>query len=123
MSQAIVNVNGHNLVAAVADTPALREKGLSGTHFLNGGNGMFFIFEEADEHGFWMKDMGFPIDIIWIGENNQIVDIKENVSPSTYPAVFTPSAPAKFVLEVVAGWSAKNDVQIGDTILVTPVKK
>ncbi len=120
--QAIVNINGANLVAAVADTPLERERGLSGTHFLNGSNGMFFVFEEADDHGFWMKDMDKPIDIIWIGENNEVVDIRENVSPDTYPQVFKPSAPAKYVLEVMSGWASQNGIEIGHTIMVTDIE-
>lgn len=117
--QAILNVDGKHLVAAVANTPHEREQGLSGTHFLNSGNGMFFVFEDAEEHGFWMKDMEFSIDILWINEDNQIVDMEENVSPDTYPTVFTPDAPAKYVLEVMAGWAAENDVEIGDTVIIS----
>lgn len=121
--QAIVNVNGANLVAAVADTPWEREKGLSGSTSLNDKSAMFFVFEEADEHGFWMKDMNMPIDIIWIDESNRIVDIRENISPDTYPQVFKPSAPAKYVLEVNAGYVDRNGIAIGDTIMVTDIVK
>lgn len=117
--RAILNVDGKHLVAAVANTPREREQGLSGTHFLNSGNGMFFVFEEADEHGFWMKDMSESIDIIWIDADNRIVDIESNVSPDTYPTVFTPDVPAKYVLEVLAGWTTENNVEIGDTVLVS----
>lgn len=120
--RAILNVDGKHLVAAVANTPREREQGLSGTHFLNGGNGMFFVFDEADEHGFWMKDMEFPIDIIWIDDTNRIVDMTENVSPDTYPQIFKPEVPAKYVLEVMAGWAAENDVSIGDTVLISEAR-
>ncbi len=118
-NQAIVSLNGKRLAVNVADTPLEREKGLSGTHFINSENGMFFIFENAEEHGFWMKDMEFSIDILWINEANQIVDMEENVSPDTYPTVFTPDTPAKYVLEVMAGWASKNNVKVGDTVFVS----
>ena len=121
--QAILNVNGKHLVAAVANTPREREQGLSGTHFLNGSNGMFFIFEEADEHGFWMKDMTFSIDILWINEDNEIVDIEQNVSPNTYPQIFKSDVPAKYVLEVMAGWTQENEVEVGDTVLISEVEQ
>lgn len=117
--QAILNVDGKHLVAAVANTPREREQGLSGTHFLNSGNGMFFVFEEADEHGFWMKDMDESIDIVWIDADNRIVDIEPNVSPDTYPTIFKPDAPAKYVLEVLAGWTTENEVDIGDTVIIS----
>jgi uncharacterized membrane protein (UPF0127 family) len=120
-TQAIVNIGGQNLVASVADTPLERNKGLSGSNFLNSKNGMLFKFEEADEHGIWMKDMLIPIDIIWIDEQSRVVSIKENVSPDTYPEVFKPSAPAKYVLEVVAGYVAANGIKIGDTVVTTDV--
>lgn len=119
--QAIVNIGGQNLVAMVADSPIERARGLSGTNFLNNKNGMLFRFEEADEHGIWMKDMTIPIDIIWIDEQNRVVSIKENVSPDTYPTVFKPDAPAKYVLEVTAGYVATNKIKIGDTVVTTDV--
>lgn len=117
--QAILNVDGKHLVASVANTSREREQGLSNTHSLNSSNGMFFVFDEADEHGFWMKDMEFSIDIIWINEENQIVDMMENVSPDTYPQVFKPEVPVKFVLETVAGWAKENGVDIGDTVIIS----
>lgn len=119
--QAIVNIGDHNLVATVADSPLERQRGLSGTTFLNNKNGMLFKFDVADEHGIWMKDMLIPIDIIWIDEQNRVVSIKENVSPDTYPMVFKPDAPAKYVLEVTAGYVATNKIKIGDTVMTTEV--
>lgn len=119
--QAIVNIGGQNLVASVADTAYARSQGLSGTTFLNNKNGMLFKFEEVDEHGIWMKNMKMPIDIIWINDQNLVVSIEENVSPDTYPKVFKPTAPAKYVLEVTAGYAAMNDIKVGDTMLSTPV--
>jgi uncharacterized membrane protein (UPF0127 family) len=121
--QAIVNIGGQNLVANVADTPFERARGLSGTNFLNDKNGMLFKFEQADEHGIWMKDMTIPIDIIWIDEQNRVVSIKENVSPDTYPEIFKPDAPAKYVLEVTAGYVAAKKIKIGDTMMATEVIK
>lgn len=121
--QAIVNINGNNLVASVADTPLEREKGLSGQHIIDDKSGMYFVFEESDTHTFWMKDMKFRIDILWINELNEIVHIEENVGPDSYPAVFTPPVPAKYVLEVNAGWVKRNGVSEGDTIMVTSVEQ
>lgn len=122
-ADAILNVRGQNLVAAVADSDDEREQGLAGTHFLNDKSAMFFVFDESDEHGFWMKGMTIPIDIIWLNELYQIVHIEENVEPSTYPKVLKPSAPAKYGVEVNAGWVARNGVKVGDVIIYTPVQK
>lgn len=119
--QAIVNIGGQNLVANVANTPWEREKGLSGATFLNNKNGMLFEFEEADYHGIWMKKMTVSIDIIWIDPQNRVVSIKENVSPDTYPEVFKPDAPAKYVLETAAGYVAANNIKLGDTVMTTDI--
>lgn len=120
--QAVINIGGNNLVAAVADTPLEREKGLAGRESLNDKMGMYFVFDESDSHSFWMKGMKIPLDIIWLNELNQVVYIQENVSPNTYPATFTPPVPAKYVLEVAAGYAKRNGVNIGDTIVVTELK-
>lgn len=74
---------------------------------------MLFVFEKADYHSFWMKDMKFAIDIIWIDEDKKITDITHNATPGTYPEIFKPSLPAKYVLEVMSGWIEKNNIEIG----------
>ena len=60
-----------------------------------------------------MKEMNFPIDIIWLDENLKIVAIKENAMTESYPEVFTPSTPARYVLEVPAGFVQKNKISVG----------
>lgn len=92
---------------AIASTFTDRERGLSGRAFLGEGEGMLFIFDHSEAYGFWMPDMNFAIDMIWIDSNWHIVDIKENATPESYPTIFTPRAPARYVLEVPAHSSAK----------------
>ena len=75
---------------------------------------MLFEFAEPDFYGFWMKDMNYPIDIIWLSDDFRVVFIKENASPASYPETFMPSAPARYVLETAAGFSEKNNLKIGD---------
>ncbi|MEK7662485.1 MAG: DUF192 domain-containing protein [Patescibacteria group bacterium] len=104
------------LLLAVADTPELRERGLSFTGELKDGEGMFFVFEEAGYPGFWMKNMNYPIDMIWFDEKKSIVDIRENVAPGTYPRVFQPLSPARYALEVPAFFTKKNNIKKGDRI-------
>jgi uncharacterized membrane protein (UPF0127 family) len=98
----------------VVDDNKSRELGLSGREKLDSNTGMFFVFDKSDYHGIWMKDMKFSIDIIWIGSNMQVVDMKQNVSPDTYPETFKPSQKAKFVLEVPAGFIKREGIIIGD---------
>ena len=97
----------------IAETPIELIKGLSGRLTLAENSGLLFIFPYADTHGIWMKEMNFPIDIIWFDENYQIVAIKENARPDSYPEVFTPPTPAFYVLEVPSGFAQKNKISVG----------
>ena len=78
--------------------------------------GMLFVFDQPDYHSFWMKDMLFAIDIIWIDENKKIVDITHNAEPESYPKIFQPSSPAQYVLEVNSFWAAEHGIVIGDVL-------
>ncbi|MBX4181475.1 DUF192 domain-containing protein [Candidatus Parcubacteria bacterium] len=89
--------------AEVAQTNEELEQGLSGRTSLSPHTGMFFAFDNPGKYGFWMKDMNFPLDIIWLDENMMITGIERNVTPETYPKVFYPTRDIKFVLEVPAG--------------------
>ena len=114
--QKTISLAGQVVKVSVADTPQAREKGLSGRIKLASDEGMLFIFSSDAKYSFWMKDMRFPIDILWISSDEKILDMRQNVSPETYPAVFTPSSPARYVLELSAGYSEAHGVKIGDTI-------
>jgi len=98
---------------AIADTPVTRRVGLSNLKRLGEDRGLFFVFNDSDTHGIWMKDMEFPIDIIWMDEDMRIVYIHRDVSPDSYPEAFHPDTPARFALEVNAGFSLKYNVKIG----------
>lgn len=109
-------IAGKKIKADIANTEEKRNRGLGGKKFLPENEGMLFLFETTGLYSFWMADMRFPIDIIWIDENKKIIAISENISPDTYPLSFSPSDPVKYVLEVNAGWTKKNKVEIGSLI-------
>jgi len=109
--------SGSVINVAVADTPALREKGLSKREILRDDEGMIFVFDTIDRHTMWMKDMYFPIDIIWLDENFKIVDIHKSVSISSYPNTFQPSTGAGFAIEANAGYSNRHGVKVGDFVI------
>lgn len=112
-----VIILGHSAInVLISDDLIERQKGLSGTEKLRDNEGMFFIFDKEDFHGIWMKDMNYPIDIIWFDRFGSIVYIEENISPDTYPTVFKPSKPAVYVIEVNAGFVEKENIRLGDTI-------
>ncbi|MDE0243497.1 MAG: DUF192 domain-containing protein [Candidatus Kaiserbacteria bacterium] len=100
-----LSVANTTLHVEVAETPAEREKGLSGRQALGQSDGMLFLFETDGLHGFWMPDMYLSLDIIWLNADKTVVHIEHNVSPDSYPAIFTSTEPARFVLELAAGES------------------
>lgn len=100
----------------IADTSEERARGLSGRDGLAEGKGMLFVFDEDGKHAFWMKDMRFAIDIIWVSRNGVIVHIEEHVAPETYPEVFAPRFEARYVVELSAGFVERYDVRVGDIV-------
>jgi hypothetical protein len=115
-----VSIDDVEVKIDIADTDALRTQGLSSRESLKDGEGMFFIFEEPDFYKIWMKDMNFPIDIIFISPDFKIIGIENNISPNTYPQTFSPKEKSKYVLEVNANFSSKNNFQIGDFVKFLP---
>jgi len=107
-------LRGEQLLLEVADTPELRTQGLSGREKLSQGSGMLFIFDNMNLYGFWMKDMKFSLDIMWLDADKKIVYIEKNLSSDTYPTIFTPASPAQYVLEVPAGFVDNSNVSLGD---------
>lgn len=112
---------GENVFAVeVASTTISRARGLSGRDGLGENKGMFFIFDGLDSYGFWMKDMKFPIDIIWI-KNDRVVGVTENAAPE--PGVplrnlkiYSPPEPVDRVLEVPAGTVKRRGIKVGDKV-------
>ena len=113
----ILKISDIRLQIEVADTGEERVKGLSDRESLGYRDGMLFIFDNESLHGIWMKDMNFAIDILWIDEGHKVVDIKKDAKPESYPEVFIPEVPSKYVLEVNAGFLEENDIEIGDKII------
>lgn len=102
--------------AELATTTAARAQGLSGRMSLAPGEGLLFVFPRDGQYAFWMKDMLFSIDILWIADDGSVVDMREHVSPDTYPNSFVPRAAARFVLELPAGYAREYGVSIGERI-------
>ena len=97
----------------LATTPDERRKGLSGRASLEQGTGLLFVFEEASIHCFWMKDMAFAIDMVWVNPDGAVVKVVERAQPSSYPTSFCPADPALYVLEVNAGEARSAGIQEG----------
>jgi uncharacterized membrane protein (UPF0127 family) len=104
----------------VVDTPALRARGLSGRPGLAAEEGMLFLFESPRIQSFWMKDMRFSIDILWIRDGRIVgisADLPTPKSPVDLPQFASP-VPCDVVLEVRAGAARKWGLLLGDTVRV-----
>lgn len=120
LKMAEVDIGENTFSVEVASTTISRARGLSGRDGLAEGEGMFFVFDNLGTDGFWMKDMKFSIDIIWIA-NDRVVGFAENAAPE--PGVplwklkiYYPPAPVDRVLEVSAGTVQKLGIRTGDPV-------
>jgi uncharacterized membrane protein (UPF0127 family) len=107
-----VTLHGRTYDVVVAGSTATREQGLSDARTLPRGTGMLFVFGHDDIWRFWMKDMYFSLDIVWLNAQKEVLYVVHNATPVAYPHVFTPSQESRYVLEVPAGDAA--EVEPGD---------
>lgn len=112
-------VNNTTINLTVADSQEERSIGLSETASLGENEGMIFLFDDKAYPSFWMKGMEFPIDIIFLNEE-QVVTIYKNVSPPEDEngelPLYQPTRPANRVLEVPAGFADEHNIEVEDTI-------
>ena len=109
----VVKAPEGDIQAELADTSSSRELGLSFRKSMQIGEGMLFAFDASGKYGFWMKDMNFPLDIIWLDESGRVVYFVDNVATSTFPGVFMNDPQAKYVLELNAGSASKLGIYLG----------
>jgi len=112
-----IHIKDAPLTVYVADEPHEQTQGLSDREYMAENEGMIFIFSESIVPTFWMKEMKFGLDIIWLDAKNTIIGIEKNVLPETFPKTFAPFYPVKYVLEVNAGWSDRNSIRVGDKMI------
>lgn len=106
----------------LADTPEKRSRGLSGRPGLDAGSGMLFVFDSESRVAFWMPEMQFPLDFVWIASDCLVADITQDVPPpppdmdlSELPR-YRPSVPVQYVLEINAGEIAAAGITRGDPV-------
>jgi uncharacterized membrane protein (UPF0127 family) len=120
--KATLTAGNEEITVLVANTPKHQYRGLGRRDTLDPYEGMLFPFKEAGRLGIVMRDMEFPIDIIWLN-NGVIVDIAPNVplEPGVKEEdlrVYFPRGDANAVLEMSAGGALKNGLNIGDRVEV-----
>jgi len=110
-----LKVRNLDITAEVVEDEYHRAKGLMFRESLPENQGMFFIFDDEAPRYFWMKNTTISLDIIYVSADLHIVNIQKNTTPlseQTYPS----EKPAKYVIEVRAGFTDRYQIQTGDTI-------
>ncbi|HEX2013816.1 MAG TPA: DUF192 domain-containing protein [Nitrososphaera sp.] len=107
-----VTANGVQLVADIASTGDQRSRGLAVKDSLADNQAMLFVFTKENNYGFWMYNMKFPIDIIWLDSNRQVVHIEHGLEPCDADScpTYTPDAKALYVLETVSGFAKEHGI-------------
>ena len=116
-----IKVGDQQLEVEIMQTLEEQRRGLSGRASLANDHGMLFVYSNPALYKFWMKDMLFPLDIIWIN-NGKVIEITDNVPPPEQNAdisqlpTYSPLQPVTGVLEVSAGYVKKHNIIIGDQV-------
>ncbi len=119
-----LTIGSHAYSVDIAETMAARAQGLSGRAPLAAGEGMVFLFGKPARTGFWMKDMNFALDMVWI-LNGKVAGISANVpAPAPGQTMFTlpiyyPPDQADTVLELTAGTAARDGLKAGDAVTLS----
>lgn len=118
-NQVQITINNVNLQADVALSSEEQTKGLSIKDSLKSNEGMIFPYESPQTLSFWMKDMKFPIDIIWIDSDKTIIHIENNLQPCSSEVLcptYKPNDDSMYVLETVGGFAEKYDIVRGTRV-------
>lgn len=114
-----ISINGSKILLALASTDEQRIRGLSGLEKLNENEGMLFLFDRPSKQGFWMNEMKFPIDILWLNSDSTVVHIEKNLQPCIIFMtchVYTPQVDSQYVLELRSGFANNHSIQNGSRI-------
>jgi uncharacterized protein len=106
------------VIVEVASDDPTREQGLMYRDHMADDRGMIFLFPQAGEYPFWMKNTLIPLDMIWIDADRRIVHIAHDVPPCKADPCpnYPPNAKASSVLELAAGVAAKHHLRDGDVL-------
>ncbi|HEV8601294.1 MAG TPA: DUF192 domain-containing protein [Patescibacteria group bacterium] len=119
-SDGTVSLAGKTLTVQVARTEQEQQAGLSGFLSIDDSHGMLFPINPANSPAFWMKGMKFPIDIIWV-RSGKVVNLTAMVEPEpgkpdNQLKLYYPGTEVDAVIELQAGWTARNKVKVGDSL-------
>lgn len=113
-----ITINNKTFNVFVAKSDIEKQIGLSSKNKIPENQGMLFLFEKPDYYSFWMKEMKFSIDIIYI-ENNKVTTVINNVKPptnSTSLSIYKPKKKSDMVIEINGGLAEKYNIREGSSV-------
>lgn len=112
---AVLNLGGNKVRVEIAETISQQMRGLSGRANLSTDAGMLFVYQNKSMLDFWMPNMNFPLDVVWLADG-RVLGWQENILPKTNGQItrFKSNGPADMALEVNAGWIAAHSLAVGD---------
>lgn len=110
----------HAVAVELAADPAARERGLMFRQRLDQDRGMLFVFDEEEEHSFWMKNTLIPLDMIFISGEGRVVGVVSRAEPLSLE--LRTGGRCRFVLEVSGGWASARGVAPGDRVRLENVR-
>lgn len=109
-----ISYENQNIFTYIARAEDEKKRGLSIFDTLPVGQAMLFVYEKESIQSFWMKDMKFSIDIIWLNKDKEVIYINQHADPANFPEIYTPDKKSLYVLEFNDGFVKKNNINIGD---------
>jgi len=103
-----IDANGHRILAEVADTPDARDRGLMFRTAMPADHGMLFVYPNDARHCMWMRNTYVPLSVAFLDEHGRVINTDEMV-PRTDTS-HCAAGPARFVLEMPAGWFLQHGV-------------
>ena len=121
----VVRIGTVEFAVELAVTPEERTQGLSDRPHLAPDTGMLFVYRQQNRYSFWMRNMHFPLDILWISADCTVADASLNVPPPEPGQTtdqlprYSPAVPVQYVLEINAGEAAAKGILVGDSVQFT----
>lgn len=112
------NNSGTKIELEVAASPAKRARGLMFIEDLKENHGMFFVFDSLENLSFWMKDTPLSLDIIFLDQDFRVVNFHKNTIPNQTETLYSSGNPARYVIELKAGWIARNSLSLSDQFTI-----
>ncbi len=100
---ATLTVGARSFTLDISSTPEQQRQGLGGRSSMPSDQGMVFVFDQVASQCMLMKNMQFPIDIVWLDSAKKVTYVESNVNPDTYPQQYCGDASTKYVVELAAG--------------------